>query len=42
MVPAIRDFKIGTVGGNGPASTVPGQWPDQDYWNSVTPWPLSK
>ena len=26
----------------GPASNVPDQWPDENYWNSVTPWPNSK
>ncbi|RII26984.1 MAG: CxxxxCH/CxxCH domain-containing protein [Geobacter sp.] len=43
MVPAIRDFNIGRVKtGVSPASPVPSQWPDQNFWNSVTPWPLSK
>jgi hypothetical protein len=33
-VPAIRDFKV-----KGPSSPLPTQWPDENYWNRVTPWP---
>ncbi len=33
----IKNFKV-----RGPASGLPSAWPDGNYWNSVTPWPLSK
>ena len=33
----IQNFKV-----RGPASPLPSAWPDGNFWNGVTPWPLTK